>query len=139
MLAVPCSLNCQHRRKRSACRTNLFGILGTAHAQQYRIAFGREARFQTTAGFREEGTDQKSRSISAHVSRVDQAAGQILGARSERVGLARAVEGSSPLERAIRRVVCRRQTQHFGKLFGSAPNRPPPKQGSNYLGGRTRR
>src|SRR5439155_19899378 len=60
--------------KRSACRTNLFGILGTAHAQQHRIAFDREARFQTTAAFRKEGTDQKPRSISADVSRVDQSA-----------------------------------------------------------------
>src|SRR5437870_12841787 len=37
-----------------ACRKIFFGILGTAHAKQHRIASGREACFQTVNGLREE-------------------------------------------------------------------------------------
>ena len=125
--------------KRSACRTNLFGILGTAHAKQHRVAFGREARFQAIKGFREKRTNQESRSISTDVSRIDPAAGKILDARSELAGLAREMEKGPRMESAVREMVCRRQAQHFRKLFGSAPNRPAPKQGSNHLGRRTRR
>src|SRR5437667_1692182 len=38
-----------------ACRKFFFGILGTAHAKQHRIASGREACVQTVNGLREEG------------------------------------------------------------------------------------
>ena len=52
-------------------------------AIEHRIAPNREAGLQTGEGLCEDGEDQKSRSISADVSRIDPAAGKILDARSE--------------------------------------------------------
>src|SRR5207248_3427817 len=100
-----------------------------------------EACFQTIKGLREKSANQKSWSISPDVSGIDPAAGKILGARSERAGLARAVEKSFRMESAICEVVHRRETQHLGELSRSTsePRRLSGKQGSNYLGGRTGR
>src|SRR5436853_614723 len=67
----------------TACPENFFGILGTAHARQYRIASGRETRVQATEGLQQEGANQESRSISTDVPRIDPAAGKILGSRSK--------------------------------------------------------
>src|SRR6266481_2744322 len=137
--ARPTTVDGVVRRYARACRKNFFGILGTAHARQHRIASGRETRFQTTEGLQQEGTNQKSRPISAHVPGVDPAAGKILGSRSERTDLARSMEKGSRIEGAIRKVVRRGKTQHFGKLFGSTFDGAAPEQGGNYLGGRTGR
>src|SRR5467141_3550035 len=93
-----------------ACPENFFGILGTAHARQHRIAPRRETRFQTTEGLQQEGANQKSRPVPADVPGVDPAAGKILGSRSERTGLARPMEKGSRMESAVREVVRRRQT-----------------------------
>src|SRR5438874_2918567 len=49
------------------------------------------------------------------------------------------MEKGRRMESALREVVCRRQTQHFGKLLGSTSNRTASEQGGNYLGGRTGR
>src|SRR4030095_15563180 len=83
--------------------------------------------------------NQKSRAISADVPRINAPAGKILGAPSERADLARKMENGARMESAVREVVRRRQTQHFGKLPGSASHWAAPEQGGNYLGRRTRR
>src|SRR5262249_8688607 len=122
-----------------ACRKIFLRILETAHARQHRIASRRKTRFQTHTGLQEQGTDQESRSISALVSRIDPAACQVLGARSEGAGLARAVEEGCRMEAAVREMVRGRETEHFGKLPGPPSQRVAPEQGGNNLGRRTGR
>src|SRR5207253_5070338 len=112
----------------TACPENFFGILGTAHARQYRIASGRETRVQATEGPQQEGANQESRSISTDVPRIDPAAGKILGSRSKRVGLARQMEKGPRMESALREVVRRRQTQYLGKLSRSTFDWGAPEQ-----------
>src|SRR5207244_10244936 len=72
-------------------------------------------------------------------ARINSPAGKSLGSRSERAGLAGKMEKGARMESAVREVVRRRQTQHFGKLPGSASDWAAPEQSGNYLGRRTRR
>src|SRR6266446_3951912 len=117
-----------------ACPEIFFGILGTAHARQYRIPSGRETRFQAAKELQQEGANQKPRSIPADVPGIDAAAGKILGSRSERTGLARQVEKGPRMEGAVRGVVRRGKTQHLGKLSRSTLDWAAPEQGGDYLG-----
>src|ERR1700731_198092 len=101
---------------------------------EHRIAFKGEARLQAGEGFRAESEDQEPRAISADVSRVDQAAGQILVPRSEGAFLATAVAESFGMESAVREMVHRRENQSFRELPGSTSPHPPPEQSSHFVG-----
>src|SRR5206468_7793839 len=112
---------------------------GTAHARQHRIASGGKASIQAATGHQQQGADQDYGAVSPNVTRIDAAAGQVLDARSQRISLARAVEKSARMEAAVREMVCRRQTECFGKLSGPASRRAASEQGGNHLGRRTGR
>ena len=76
--------------------------------------------------------------IPEDVSRIDQVAGEILGAGSARTGLVQAVEESAGMESAVREMVRRRKTQRLGQLPRSASQPALPQQGRDHLGRRTR-
>ena len=65
--------------------------------------------------------------------------GKILGARSERTGLAKALEKSARMEGAVREMVRRREAERLRELPRSASRRTAPEQGGDHLGRRTGR
>src|SRR5438270_2579670 len=98
-----------------------------------------EARLQAGAGVAADGAAQESRAVSANVSRVDQAPGQILGSRGRRAFVAKALAKSFGMEGAVREMVYRRQAQPLRELPGSTSHDPPPEQGRDFVGRRAGR
>src|SRR5438094_10394303 len=97
-----------------------------AHSRPHRVAPKGEARLQAGQEFSPESADQEPCAIPANLSRVDQAAGQILVARGEGAFLAKAVAKSPGMESAVCEMVHRRKTQSFRELPGSTSHHPPP-------------
>src|SRR2546426_5733698 len=94
-----------------------------SYGDKHRVAFDREALFQTGQGLHKKGADQEPPEVSPDVSRIDQTSRHILGARGARTQMAIALEKGGRMEGAFREMVRRWEAEPLRELSRSSSRR----------------